>query len=53
MSAARAVYIGDSRIDREAANGAGMHFIGVGNRIEHDHTIATIADLQTALKLLE
>ncbi len=48
----RAVYVGDSRIDREAAESAGMNFIGVGTRTEHDRMIATIADLQAALELL-
>ena len=52
VDAERAVYVGDSRIDREAAVSAGMHFIGVGPRIEHHRTIATIADLQAALDLL-
>src|SRR5271154_5237890 len=49
---ARAVDVGDSRIDREAAESAAMHFIGVGSRIEHHRTIATIADLQAALDQL-
>ena len=52
VDATRAVYVGDSRIDREAAESAGMHFIGVGSRIEHHRTIATIADLQAALDQL-
>ena len=30
-----------------------MHFIGVGSRIEHHRLIATIADLRTALELLD
>ena len=49
VGSARAVYVGDSRIDREAAESAGMHFIGVGTRIEHHRMIATIADLPAAL----
>ena len=53
VDAARAVYVGDSRIDREAAVSAGMHFIGVGSRIEHHSLIDTIADLRTALELLD
>jgi len=52
VEAERAVYVGDSRIDREAAMSAGTHFIGVGPRIEHDRTIATIADLRAALDTL-
>jgi phosphoglycolate phosphatase len=53
VEAARAVYVGDSRIDREAAESAGVHFIGVGSRIEHHRMIATIATLQQALETLE
>ena len=49
----RAVYVGDSRIDREAAESAGTHFIGVGSRIEHHRMIATIAELQAALEILQ
>jgi HAD superfamily hydrolase (TIGR01509 family) len=52
VDAAQAVYVGDSRIDREAAERAGMHFIGVGRRLEHHRMIATIADLQAALERL-
>jgi len=52
VDATRAVYVGDSGIDREAAESAGMHFIGVGSRIEHHRLIATIADLGKALELL-
>ncbi len=50
--ATRAVYVGDSRVDREAAESAGVNFIGVGNRIEHSRMIPTVADLQAALELL-
>jgi len=50
VDATRAVYVGDSRIDREAAESAGMHFIGVGSRIEHHRLIDTIAELLTALE---
>jgi phosphoglycolate phosphatase len=53
VDATKAVYVGDSRIDREAAEVAGMHFIGVGTRIEHHSLIETIADLRTALELLD
>jgi len=52
VGAAQAVYVGDSRIDREAAERAGMHFIGVGRRLDHHRMIATIADLQAALERL-
>jgi HAD superfamily hydrolase (TIGR01509 family) len=53
VDATKAVYVGDSRIDREAAASAGMHFIGVGSRIEHHSLIDTIADLRRALELLD
>src|SRR5277367_6028963 len=53
VEAPRAVYVGDSRIDYEAADSAGMHFIGVGTRIEHTRMIATIADLEAALERLD
>jgi len=52
VSAARAVYIGDSQIDRLAAESAGTHFIGVGRRIEHHRLITTIADLPMTLEQL-
>ena len=53
VDATRAVYVGDSRIDHEAADAAGMHFIGVGSRIEHPRLIDTIAELRTALEILD
>lgn len=53
VDATRAVYVGDSRIDREASEAAGMHFIGVGSRIEHPRLIDTIAELRTALEMLD
>ena len=46
----RAVYIGDSPIDREAAEAAGVAFIGVGDRVEHDHRIAALGELTGALE---
>ncbi len=52
VSAARAVYVGDSHIDRLAAESAGTHFIGVGRRIENHRLITTIADLPMTLELL-
>ncbi len=52
VDAARAVYVGDSRVDREAAESAGMHFIGVGSRVEHHRLISNLADLQPALEQL-
>ncbi len=44
-----AIYIGDSPIDREAADAAGVAFIGVGTRVDHHHRIATLHDLENAL----
>ena len=44
-----AVYIGDSPIDREAAEAAGVPFIGVGSRVDHHHRIATLHELEAAL----
>ena len=43
------IYIGDSPIDREAAEAAGVAFIGVGPRVEHHHRIATLHELEQAL----
>jgi hypothetical protein len=39
-------------VDREAAESAGTHFIGVGNRVEYHRLIATLADLPLALEQL-
>ena len=52
VSANRAVYVGDSEIDREAADAAGVHFIAVGHRVEHHRRIPTIADLPAKLEAL-
>ncbi len=49
VAAERAVYIGDSPIDREAAEAAGMRFIGVGARVEHHDRIASLAEVAAAL----
>jgi len=49
VSARRAVYVGDSAIDLEAAASAGTHFIAVGERVEHPARIQTIAQLPVAL----
>jgi phosphoglycolate phosphatase len=44
-----AIYIGDSPIDRIAAEAAGVAFIGVGQRVEHHHRIASLHELRDAL----
>jgi HAD superfamily hydrolase (TIGR01509 family) len=48
----RSVYVGDSPIDRLAAIEAGTHFIAVGDRVEHDHRMASIVELPTMLEQL-
>ena len=45
-----AIYIGDSPIDRVAAEAAGVAFIGVGTRVEHHHRIASLHHLDDALR---
>lgn len=46
---ANAIYIGDSPIDREAAEAAGVAFLGVGTRVEHHDRIESLHDLEKAL----
>jgi phosphoglycolate phosphatase len=46
---AQTIYVGDSPIDREAAEAAGVAFIGVGPRVDHHHRIASLHDLSDAL----
>jgi phosphoglycolate phosphatase len=46
----RAVYVGDSQIDLEAASAAGAHFLGVGARVNHSVCVATLAEVPAALK---
>jgi len=46
----RAVYVGDSQIDAEAASGAGAHFLGVGARVVHPHRVATLGEVPAALE---
>ena len=46
----RAIYIGDSPIDREAAEAAGVAFIAVGPRVEHHDRIASLHELADALE---
>ncbi len=49
----RALYLGDSPIDREAAQAAGVGFLAVGARVEHRHRIATLGELDAALARLD
>jgi phosphoglycolate phosphatase len=50
VAPARAVYVGDSPIDAEAAAGAGAHFLGVGERVAaHPRRVAGLADVPAAL----
>jgi len=46
------VYVGDSPIDRLAAQQAGVHFIAVGQRTDGNHRLTTIAELPAALERL-
>jgi HAD superfamily hydrolase (TIGR01509 family) len=48
----RAIYVGDSLVDREAAEGAGVNFIAVGRRVEHSTQIASLEELPAALERL-
>jgi phosphoglycolate phosphatase len=49
----RALYVGDSPVDLTAAQSAGMHFVGVGGRVEHEARIEKLADLPGYLARLE
>src|SRR5579885_430722 len=46
------VYVGDSPIDRQAALAAGTRFIAIGDRVDHDHKLASIAELPAKLERL-
>ena len=50
ISPDRAVYIGDSETDRIAAESAGTHFIGVGERAPHRHQIESLEQLPEMLR---
>ena len=50
VSPDRAVYIGDSETDRIAAESAGTHFIGVGERAPHRHQIESLEQLPEMLR---
>jgi len=46
----RAVYVGDSPTDLEAAEGAGTDFIGIGDRVRHRNFIGNLGELPAALE---
>lgn len=46
----RAVYVGDSSTDLAAAQAAGIDFLGVGQRIEHDIRVNELNDVPEALR---
>jgi HAD superfamily hydrolase (TIGR01509 family) len=50
ISAECAVYVGDSSTDRLAAEAAGTHFVGVGERVKHVHQVASLAQLPDKLR---
>jgi phosphoglycolate phosphatase len=50
VTSERAVYVGDSQIDVEAASGAGVHFLGVGARVIHPNRVATLGEVPAALE---
>src|SRR5258708_1634766 len=50
VAAARAVYVGDSETDLVAAQAAGVHFLGVGERVDHEHRIEQLIHLPEHLE---
>jgi phosphoglycolate phosphatase len=52
VAATRAVYVGDSETDRIAAEAAGTYFIGVGDRVDHEHRIDRLIELPDRLELI-
>ena len=52
VAAGRAVYVGDSETDRIAAEAAGTHFIGVGERATHVNQIRLLDELPRELERL-
>jgi len=53
IDAQAAVYVGDASTDLEAAQAAGMHFIGVGEAVACPLRVDTLARVPQALALLE
>jgi phosphoglycolate phosphatase len=52
VSPSNAVYVGDSEIDQIASRAAQLNFIGVGERVEHENSIARLDELPAALERL-
>jgi phosphoglycolate phosphatase len=52
VTADQAVYVGDSEIDRIAAEAARIHFIGVGERVDYPDRVATLSELPDVLTRL-
>jgi HAD superfamily hydrolase (TIGR01509 family) len=52
VAADHAVYVGDSEIDRMAAEAARIDFIGVGERVDYPDRVATLSELPDALTRL-
>lgn len=50
VAAQHAVYVGDSITDRIAAEAAGVHFIGLGDRVDHEHWIEQLIELPERLE---
>jgi phosphoglycolate phosphatase len=50
VDAACAVYVGDSHTDRIAAEAAGVHFLGVGDRVDYEHRIELLIHLPDHLE---
>jgi HAD superfamily hydrolase (TIGR01549 family) len=48
----RAVYVGDSEIDRLASEAANINFIGVGERVDHEYRIDSLSELPATLERL-
>lgn len=50
VGAAETVYVGDSVVDRDAAEAAAVRFIAVGRRVDHSIRIATLDELPAVLE---
>lgn len=50
VAPARAVYVGDSQTDAEAAAAAGTNFVGVGDRVDHRRRVASLGEIPPALE---